>query len=77
MSTPNVVQIKHPRTGLYTRINRAKGVITGHKKSPGPYKGVAIARRRQKGPNENTKIVVRLVGSKKKSYRPGQLDLDY
>ncbi len=43
----NVVQIKHPMTGLYVRINKVKGKITGHKRTPGPYKGVPVARKRR------------------------------
>ena len=42
----NVVQIKNPKTGLYTKVNRTTGTITGHKKTPGPYKNVPIARRK-------------------------------
>lgn len=56
----NTVQIKNPKTGLYTRINKATGKITGHKKKPGPYKGVPIARKRTikaspKGPTSFTR----------------------
>ena len=43
----NTVQIKNPKTGLYVRMNKAKGTITGHKKTPGPYKGVPVAKKRQ------------------------------
>lgn len=43
----NVVQIRHPMTGLYVRINRVKGKITGHKRTSGPYKGIPIARKRR------------------------------
>lgn len=42
-----IVQIKHPMTGLYVKINKDKGKITGHKKSRGPYKGIPVARKRK------------------------------
>lgn len=41
-----IVQIKNPKTGLYVRINRERGMVTGHKMSLGPYKGIPIVRRR-------------------------------
>lgn len=37
-----IVQVKNPRTGRYIRINREKAIITGHKKSAGPYKNIPI-----------------------------------
>lgn len=37
------VQLKNPKTGLYTKIDKEKGVIVSHKKTKGPYKGVPIA----------------------------------
>ncbi len=40
-----VVQVKNPRTDRYVKINRAEGRIVSHKKSPGPYKNVPIARK--------------------------------
>lgn len=36
------VQVKSPKTDRYIKIDRTKGVIVSHKKSPGPYKGVPI-----------------------------------
>ncbi len=41
-----VVQVKNPKTGKYVKIDREKGRIVAHKKSDGPYKGVAVARKR-------------------------------
>ena len=40
----DVVQVKNPRSGRYVKIDRSAGMIVSHKKSPGPYKGVPIAR---------------------------------
>lgn len=37
----DIVQIAHPKTKFYTKINCANGAIQ-HKKSPGPYKNVTI-----------------------------------
>lgn len=37
-----IIQVKNPRTGRYIRINREKAIITGHKKTPGPYKNIPI-----------------------------------
>ncbi len=42
-----IVQIKHPMTGLYVRINVDTGKITGYKKTLGPYKGLPVARGRK------------------------------
>jgi hypothetical protein len=42
----NIVQVKNPKSGLYVRINKATGNITGHKRTPGPYKNVPVARKR-------------------------------
>jgi hypothetical protein len=44
----NVVQTKNPKTGRYVKIDRAAGRIVDSKKSPGPYKGVPVARKRKK-----------------------------
>jgi hypothetical protein len=44
----DVVQTKNPKTGRYVKIDRAKGRIISHKKSPGPYENVPIARKRKK-----------------------------
>ena len=44
-----IVQLRNPRTGRYVRVNRETGSITGHKVSPGPYKGIPISRRRGLG----------------------------
>lgn len=43
----DVVQVKNPRSGRYVKIDRGAGVIVSHKKSPGPYKGVPVARKRR------------------------------
>ncbi|NNM59101.1 MAG: hypothetical protein HKM04_04735 [Legionellales bacterium] len=39
------VQVKNPKTEHYVKIDRTEGTIVSHKKSPGPYKGVPIARK--------------------------------
>lgn len=41
-----MVQVKNPKTGKYVKIDREKGSIVSHKKSEGPFKGVAVARKR-------------------------------
>ena len=46
MSKKRIVQVKNPKTGKYVKIDRAKGRIMSHKKSDGPYKNVAVARKR-------------------------------
>lgn len=47
MPTKNkIVQTKNPRTGKYVKIDRSKGKILSNKKSPGPYKGVPVVRKR-------------------------------
>ena len=38
-----IVQTRNPRTNRYIKINKTKGLIVGHKKSTGPYKGIDIA----------------------------------
>ena len=43
-----IVQTKNPITERYVKIDRSTGWIIGHKKSPGPYKNIPIARRRRK-----------------------------
>jgi len=40
----DVVQVRNPKTGRYVKIDRASGKILGHKKSPGPYKNIPVAR---------------------------------
>ncbi len=42
----DVVQVRNPKTGRYVKIDRDAGRIIGQKKSPGPYKGVPVARKR-------------------------------
>lgn len=44
----DVVQIKNPRTGRYVKIDRSAGKIIAHKKSPGTYKGVPVARKKSR-----------------------------
>jgi len=43
-----IVQSKNPKTGRYVKIDRQKGKIIASKKSPGPYQGVPVARKRSK-----------------------------
>jgi hypothetical protein len=38
----NYVQIKHPIVKRYIKIDKDKGDIIGHKKTPGPYKGIPV-----------------------------------
>ncbi len=46
MSSKKIVQTKSPRTGQYIKIDRSKGLIVSTKKSPGPYKGIPVIRKR-------------------------------
>lgn len=39
------VQVKNPKTERYVKIDRAEGRIISQKTSPGPYKGVPVARK--------------------------------
>lgn len=48
----DIVQVKNPKTDRYVKIDRDKGKILSHKKSPGAYKGVPIARKRSGGKDE-------------------------
>ncbi len=43
----DVVQVKNPRTDRYVKIDRSAGKIIAHKKSPGRYKDVPVARKRK------------------------------
>lgn len=40
---PDYVQLKNPRSGLYVKVDRTRGLIVSYKKSEGPYKHVPIA----------------------------------
>jgi hypothetical protein len=44
----DIVQVKNPKTDRYVKIDRDAGRIIDHKKSEGPYKGIPIARKRNK-----------------------------
>lgn len=44
----DIVQVKNPKTDRYVKIDRDAGRIIDHKKSEGPYKGIPIARKREK-----------------------------
>jgi len=44
----NIIQTKNPKSERYVKIDRSAGRILAHKKSPGPYKNVPIARKRSK-----------------------------
>ena len=46
--THEFVQLKNPMTKRYVKIDRTIGIIVSHKKSPGPYKGVPVYRKRKK-----------------------------
>lgn len=45
----DIVQVRNPRSGHYVKIDRSQGRILDHKKSPGPYKNVPVARKRNAG----------------------------
>ena len=40
-----IVQTRNPKTGHYIKIDKALGKIVAHKKTPGPYKNVAIVKK--------------------------------
>ena len=42
MAKKRLVQILNPKTDRWVKIDRDTGKITGHKKSPEPYKGIPI-----------------------------------
>jgi hypothetical protein len=48
MMKEDIVQIKNPRINRYVTINRDKGQILSHKKTPSPYRNIPIARQRKK-----------------------------
>ena len=43
----DIIQSKNPKTGRYVKIDRAKGKIVSSKKTPGPYAGIPIARKKR------------------------------
>lgn len=43
----DLVQIRNPRTDRYVKIDREKGRIIGEKRTPGPWKGVPVAEKRE------------------------------
>ena len=36
------VQLKNPKTKMYVKVDKAKGLIVAHKKTRGSYKGIKI-----------------------------------
>ena len=47
MAKKDIVQVRNPKIDRYVKIDRGAGKIIGQKKSPGPYKGVPVARKRK------------------------------
>ena len=43
-----IVQTLNPLLDRYIKINKTKGKVVGTKKTPGPFKNVPIARKRDK-----------------------------
>jgi len=43
----DLVQLKNPISERYVLIDRTTGTIVSHKKSPGPYKGVPIGKKKE------------------------------
>jgi hypothetical protein len=41
----DIIQIKNPRTGRYTKIDRSSGVILSQKRTDRPYKNIPIVKR--------------------------------
>lgn len=53
-----IAQTRNPKTNRYVKIDRNKGMVIGHKISPGPYKNIPIIRKINKNrveKYENTK----------------------
>jgi hypothetical protein len=48
MTNTNIIQVKNPKTGRYVKIDRNRGRILSHKKSPGTYQDVPVARKSNK-----------------------------
>jgi hypothetical protein len=44
---PDYVQLRNPKTDRYVKIDRAHGIVVSEKRSPGPYKGVRVAEKRE------------------------------
>ncbi|NYT27838.1 MAG: hypothetical protein H0A76_08050 [Candidatus Thiodubiliella endoseptemdiera] len=44
----DIIQVKNPRTNRYVKIDRDKGRIISHKKSPGKYANVPVAKSKRK-----------------------------
>jgi hypothetical protein len=42
------VQSKNPKNGRYVKIDRENGKTISTKSTPGPYKGIPVARHRKK-----------------------------
>lgn len=45
----DVVQVKNPKSDRYVKIDRTEGKIISHKKTPGPYANVPVARKSSGG----------------------------
>ena len=43
----DIVQVRNPRSNRYVKVDRSLGKIISIKKSPKPYKGIPIARRKK------------------------------
>ena len=44
----NLVQTKHPLIDRYIKVDKASGKVLATKKTPGPFKNIPIARKRDK-----------------------------
>jgi len=44
----HIAQMLNPKTGRYVKVNKDKGTILRYKQTPGPYKGVPIARKQKR-----------------------------
>lgn len=42
----DIVQVKDPKTGLYSKIDRSTGKIIATKKTAGAYKAIKVARKK-------------------------------
>lgn len=61
----DLVQIKHPKTGRYTKINRDTGTIVSHKRTKGPYKNVPIFEKEEKKEEVKPDHVVKIAFDQK------------
>ncbi len=55
-SKSELVQVQNPKTGKYIRINKTTGMITGHKRTDGPYVNIPVRKRKPAGTWQKGKV---------------------